>query len=327
MSELLSAIASGSTDAAVKAITDGCEVNVVSDDGSTPLHWAVSNADVRCVQLLLQRRADPCAEDSDGLSPLHIACANGLPDVARCILQHHADVNLRTSAGLSALHIAASAGDDQMIKLLASLRANVAFCDTSNGRTPLHAAAAAGHASCITALLDAGSSSDARDVKGLTPLQLAIKAGHTVCAFLLTPPSHPNDAGQSRDASISRRDDVEGQIARCASLSPAARAIAPLLQWQLQRNRSASASPVVVSRANSTSTPLSPGAHSPHAFTQSYQHHYQQQQQQQNIPAHLLGGGGGQSMSPGIGGGGGGHHSMSPQSLGISGATEEDAHR
>ena len=78
------------------------------------------------------------------------------------------------------MHIAASAGDEQMIKLLvrsvrvaaafrfemtslqASLKANVAFCDTgplvhskcetinplihcaANGRTPLHAAAAAG---------------------------------------------------------------------------------------------------------------------------------------------------------------------------------------
>ncbi len=104
-----------------------------------------------------------------------------------------------------------------------------------------------GHALCVTALLDAGCDADARDVKGLhfmssviltfaVVFQLSNRKPVTspsrvtpllsVCAFLLsTPALQSSDAGSG-----GRRDDMESQIARCASLSPAARAIAPLLQ-------------------------------------------------------------------------------------------------
>ena len=99
------------------------------------------------------------------------------------------------------------------------------------------------------------------------------------------------------------------------------------LQWQLQRNKSTSSSPVVVNRnvstshvpnhphpptSTQTSGILSPGSHSPH------------------IPAHLLSGSGAMvsPLAHGYGfSGGGAHHSMSPQSLGISSPTEEDAHK
>jgi hypothetical protein len=117
-----------------------------------------------------------------------------------------------------------------------------------------------GHAQCVTALLDASCDADARDVKGwrwtpsnrtafwlmctfriypfatrhqirphrspfsFTNFQPKTPTNSTVCALLLTPP--PSDPAFLNG----RRDDVESQIARCASLSPAARAIAPLLQ-------------------------------------------------------------------------------------------------
>ncbi len=55
---------------------------------------------------------------------------------------------------------------------------------------------------------------------------------------------------------------------------------------------------------------LSPGGHSPH------------------IPAHLLAGVSPVASPLGLGfGSGGGNHSMSPQSLGISGVSEADAHK
>jgi hypothetical protein len=55
---------------------------------------------------------------------------------------------------------------------------------------------------------------------------------------------------------------------------------------------------------------LSPASHSPH------------------IPAHLLAGGSPVASPLGLGfGSGGGNHSMSPQSLGISGTSEADAHK
>ena len=46
-------------------------------------------------------------------------------------------------------------------------------------RTPLHWAAATGHALCVKALLVAGAAPDPRDVDGVTPLEYAQNAGHT----------------------------------------------------------------------------------------------------------------------------------------------------
>ena len=47
-----------------------------------------------------------------------------------------------------------------------------------DGRTPLHAAAEAGHRKMVTFLLNEGASVNARDNEGDTPLHLAAAAGH-----------------------------------------------------------------------------------------------------------------------------------------------------
>ncbi|HZY90464.1 MAG TPA: ankyrin repeat domain-containing protein, partial [Gemmataceae bacterium] len=69
----------------------GCDVR--DGHGATPLHHAVRAGKFRIAKMLLERQADPDAEDNDRLTPLMLAARSPEPrsgDLAELLLKHDA---------------------------------------------------------------------------------------------------------------------------------------------------------------------------------------------------------------------------------------------
>lgn len=90
--------------------------------GYTALHVAVLNADLKMMELLLSKEANPnipMNRDSvDGDTPLHLAVNLGNPSVVRLLLEKGANPNAFNKPGYTALHLAAKQENSEMIALL-----------------------------------------------------------------------------------------------------------------------------------------------------------------------------------------------------------------
>lgn len=105
------------------------------------------------------------------------AAQNGDPRSAEVLLEKGVPVDWRNAEGRTPLSIAAEIGDEALVKLLISWKANIntvankqpAPLSHRGGRTPLHWAAARGHKHIVTLLLAAGADTEARRSGGKSP--------------------------------------------------------------------------------------------------------------------------------------------------------------
>lgn len=80
---------------------------------------------------------------------------------------------------------AARAGDTDEVAAVLSMDNWLTAAKDGEGRTPLHLAAAGGHAATVELLLHNNADPNVRDAAGRTPLGAAEAAGHAAVAELL----------------------------------------------------------------------------------------------------------------------------------------------
>ena len=73
----------------------------------TPLHYAVRNARLDMMELLVAKGADVNAQDITGMTPLHIAAWMGFREEAQWLLEHGATLEPRDNFGDTPVHTAA----------------------------------------------------------------------------------------------------------------------------------------------------------------------------------------------------------------------------
>ena len=157
----------GDLEAVRVLLRGGADANGAQADGTTALHWAAMNDDVRIVEVLLYAGATVKPTTRlGGYTPLHLASRNGHGDVVRALLEGGADANGFTRTGVSALHFAAQANSAEAIRALVEHGADVDSRDSHSSRTPLMFAAVGNSTASMQALVEAGADlSAATDIK------------------------------------------------------------------------------------------------------------------------------------------------------------------
>jgi cytohesin len=209
------------------------KVNARADSGLTPLHIAVRQGDLGMVGLFLTNRATANARDGFDNTPLLLAVQSvnsenvdqqfvvgkkfGMTNwggflvqqlqMVQLLVAHHAEVNVRNRAGATPLSEAARVGNEPVVNVLLQAGADPNGIESATAVTPLHLAAARGHAAIAEALLRHRATVDAADARGETPLCYALREGHTNAAALLRRAG--GTVGQMRALSPSEKSLVD----------------------------------------------------------------------------------------------------------------------
>ncbi|EXU96965.1 ankyrin repeat protein [Metarhizium robertsii] len=102
------------------------------------LRNAIHTRNIECVQLLLDKGADPSSV-TDGRTPLELAVTRGNLDIINMLLEHGANMHNPSDGGLTLLHIAAQYGYVDVLKVLLN-RGFDPPVTTAGVRTPLQLA-------------------------------------------------------------------------------------------------------------------------------------------------------------------------------------------
>ncbi|PVD25198.1 hypothetical protein C0Q70_15696 [Pomacea canaliculata] len=129
----------------------------------------------------------PDATDSCGSTPLMDALRAGFVDVAHLLIQHHkADVTKRDNLGMQPIHHAAQAGQTAAVMfLITQYTIPVNAVTHTTLITPLQVAAKEGHNDVLKSLLLHGADISLTDHKGRTALHIASGAQHASSVALL----------------------------------------------------------------------------------------------------------------------------------------------
>lgn len=174
---LRSAAAAGSADLVGALIDAGGDVNSKGSDGRSLMGLAISGGNIDVVQLLI---VSGCSIDNQVDLVLHEAAAMNRVDLMELLRRGYGElsVNSSDSDGRSPLHVAAAHGHVEILRYCAAAGGNSDAVDC-NGWTPLHCAAAEGHDQAAEFLLE--SSWYIKYVvnkEGKTAFDLAIEKEH-----------------------------------------------------------------------------------------------------------------------------------------------------
>jgi ankyrin repeat protein len=173
-------------------------------DGSTPLQWAVFEANIPEAERLVKAGADVSATNNYGINPMLLAADIANTDLIALLLKAGADARSANPDGETALHLVARAGNVEAAKLLLEAGAQVDAREKLGRQTPLMWAVARRHPEMTELLIDSGADINARgairdyqrvataesrakslDRGGFTPLLYAARENCRECAEIL----------------------------------------------------------------------------------------------------------------------------------------------
>lgn len=118
-------------------------------------------------------------------TPLHRAASRGNVGLCKLLLSLRADSAKCDSHGACPIHLVASKGRLMIVDLLLRHDINSANVVDYAGRSPMHMAALKGNLSCVKRIATARGNIAAQALDWQTPLDMAVRCDHTdVCAFV-----------------------------------------------------------------------------------------------------------------------------------------------
>lgn len=167
-----------------RLIMNGADVFAETDEGVTPLIFAVSNNRTEGAKLLIDYGSDVDKLTSKHESPLIIAVKNQNAEIVEALIRARADIDTGDSYNATPLHYASAYGFFQIADMLLYYDASVDN-KTVEGSTPLLASIWAGNDDIADLLIQNGANMESRDNEGFTPFLMAALYGDTLIMDLL----------------------------------------------------------------------------------------------------------------------------------------------
>lgn len=220
--ELISAAKQGNTAKVAELINQGVNVNVVDEDGNTPLIHAVNFNHGETVKLLCENSADVNHKNKKGRCALINAISfvrdksivdylieKGASFSGKIfelawrgdqagLKQFHSLLKTKDSMGNLVLHYAAAAGNLELVQWLITEIGMEASEKDEEGRTALHYAAWNGHLNVVQWLKNGGARVSEKSDRGFTALHYSVLNRHVETAQWLL---------EKGGASLSEKDD------------------------------------------------------------------------------------------------------------------------
>ncbi|XP_055741266.1 ankyrin repeat and SOCS box protein 2-like [Salvelinus fontinalis] len=170
-------------------------INKCDLKGQTALILAVYREKVACVEMLLEKGADPDLANKDRETPLYKACESGNAEIVVMLLNHGAVVNKHCIQGCTALQEAVSRNNVEICEILVQAGAKLSPTNMY-GIAPLFTAAQSGHEETLRFLIKHGADINSEASDGATALYEAAKNGHEdIVELLLSQDADANKAG------------------------------------------------------------------------------------------------------------------------------------
>jgi ankyrin repeat protein len=166
------------------------QVDIQDIEFKTALHIAAEQKSTDAIQLLLSKGARTDLKDKNGDTPLHVAAQVDCPEAVSFLLEKNSKIgaaDIKNRNGKTALDEALQKNHFKTAQALLNAGASIEIRDAF-GYTPLLNAVANGKEETVKFLLDQGAEINTLG-RGRTPLHIAAKAGHASIVALLL--SHP----------------------------------------------------------------------------------------------------------------------------------------
>ena len=169
------------------AILNKADINYVSPDSVTALHYACASNSLSIVQMLISCGANPNSADINGLTPLHVAAEIGADSIGELLILNGAVLDKVNKDGYTPLMVAVSNG-------------NYVFCDLclfygsdlnikSKGLSSVCHLAVIGKNPYLLQMLINKAEVNSCNILGRTPLDLAVILNDTNALSILLVPS------------------------------------------------------------------------------------------------------------------------------------------
>ncbi|KAK6473057.1 ankyrin repeat and SOCS box protein 16-like [Huso huso] len=183
LSALHDACAGGFTDCVQLLLSYGANPNILSKEGSAPMHLCTTPKTFQCAKLLLEFGANVNILTRDSqMSPLHVAAQHGLEEHLNLYLCRGAHVCSRNREGETALNAACSSAEKpaedrqyyRVAQMLLSGGTDVRVGGKKN-HTPLHNACANCSYRIVGLLLQHGAAVNQQNCAGYTPMDCVLQ--------------------------------------------------------------------------------------------------------------------------------------------------------
>jgi ankyrin repeat protein len=182
---LMIAASKGYTYEINRLIMKGADVFAETEQGVTPLIFAISSNQTKAAIMLIDYGSDVNKQTLQNETPLLIAVKNQNSEIAEALLRAGADIDATDRYDATPLHYASIYGYLEIADMLLYYDASVDK-KTIEGSTPLLASIWAGHADLADLLVQKGADLEAKDKEGFTPFLMAAFNGDTLIMDLLS---------------------------------------------------------------------------------------------------------------------------------------------
>ncbi|HEX2969004.1 MAG TPA: ankyrin repeat domain-containing protein [Bacteroidales bacterium] len=167
-----------------RLINKGADINSESNQGVTPLIFAVANNKSETVSTLLANDPDIDKYDDFQENALLVAVKNNFQEIAEKLIRAGANINAADRYNATPLHYASLYGYAQMADMLLYYEAEI-NPKTYDGSTPLMAGIWAGNILIAELLINNGARIEEKDDQGFTPFLLSSYFGDTLMMKML----------------------------------------------------------------------------------------------------------------------------------------------